>query len=182
GAAHRREWSCGARDPGVRWPRLGGRGRAHDSVALWTAAALAGAVGLALWIARGVAESPSEAQLFVGRLHPLIVHLPIGFVVLAVALEALSRTRRFVRLRHAVPLALVLSALSAIAAVLAGLLLAESGGYSGTLVGWHQRFGIGVAAGTLIALALHYLHAVHRGRGLRLAYTTSLVATVAMLL
>ena len=142
---------------------------------------LVAAVGLALWTARGVTESPSEGQLFLGRLHPLIVHLPIGFVLLAAALEGLSRTRRFVRVRHAIPLALALSALSAIGAVLAGILLAESGGYAGTLVGWHERLGIGVAAGTMLALALHHLHTVRRSRRLRLAYTASLAVTVVLL-
>lgn len=166
----------------MRWRGVAGRGREGDRIARWIAVGLVGAVAVAIWIARGVTASPSEMQLFIGRLHPLIVHLPIGFVLFAVALEGLSRTRRFVRLRHAVPLALVMSALSAIAAVLAGMLLARSGGYAGDLVGWHERLGIAVAAGSVLALILHHLHATRGGRGLRLAYSASMAATVAVLL
>ncbi len=65
-------------------------------------------------------DNPTRMELFVGRLHPLVVHLPIGFLVLAVLLEALSRFEGFRQVRHALPAVLVLSAASAVAAAIAG--------------------------------------------------------------
>jgi uncharacterized membrane protein len=32
---------------------------------------------------------------FIGRLHPLLVHLPIGILLLAILLEALSMRRNY---------------------------------------------------------------------------------------
>ena len=154
--------------------------RRLDRVTAATAALLVLAVVLALWMAGGVADSPSELQLFLGRLHPLIVHLPIGFILLTVVLEGLGRTRRFVRVRHAVPLALVMSALSSVGAVLAGYLLAESGGYSGELVGWHERLGISVAAATTLAVALHWAARRQRRRVLWRAYAGVLSTTLGL--
>jgi uncharacterized membrane protein len=164
----------------VRWSLPGGSRARRHRVGLAVGAALALAIALALWVAEGVADSPTENQLFLGRLHPLLVHLPIGFLLLTVVLEGLSRTRRFVRLRHAVPLALVMSAIGALGAVLAGYLLAESGGYSGALVGWHGRLGISVAVGSLLAAALHYAAVARRERRLRVAYSAVLAGTVGL--
>jgi uncharacterized membrane protein len=147
-------------------------------VALATAAGLGALVAAAFWFGAGAAESPSELQLFVGRLHPLFVHLPIGFVLLAAVLEGLARTRLFVRARHAVPLVLVLGAASAVVAVLAGLLLASSGGYTGELVAWHRWLGVAVAVGAVGAAALRYAAGLRRSAGLRAAYGVVLTASV----
>ena len=32
-----------------------------------------------------------DFELFLGRFHPLVVHLPIGFIILAAILEGLNR-------------------------------------------------------------------------------------------
>jgi uncharacterized membrane protein/mono/diheme cytochrome c family protein len=142
-------------------------------------------IGLPLVVAVALAlgtENPSRLQLFVGRLHPFLVHLPIGFLVLAVLLEALSRAKPFVRLRHAMPVVLVLSAASAIIAVLAGYLLAASGAHEGSTIAWHKRLGMGVAVGSLVASFLWYAARVRPRLWLRRAYAGSLLATFAMLM
>jgi uncharacterized membrane protein len=149
-------------------------------VALATAAGIILLVAATLTFGAGAADSPSELQLFAGRLHPLVVHLPIGFVLLAAVLEGLGWTRLFARARHAVPVALVASVVSAVGAVLAGFLLAYGGGYTGELVGWHMRLGIGVAVGAALAAGLRYAASVRRAAWLGRAYTVSLIATVAL--
>ena len=45
---------------------------------------------------------------FVGHLHPLIVHLPIGFLLLAILFELVSYLNRFKELKVAVPFTLFL--------------------------------------------------------------------------
>ena len=78
--------------------------------ALAVAFVLLGMMLLASALAAGADRSPSRFQHFVGRLHPLTVHLPIGFLLLAVTLEGGALWRPLRRLRHAVPFVLVLGA------------------------------------------------------------------------
>ena len=80
-----------------------------------------------------------------GRLHPLIVHLPIGILLFAYTLMLFERFRR-VDMAAAVSFALLLGAISAAAACGAGWLLAQSGEYNADLVFKHQWTGIATAA------------------------------------
>jgi uncharacterized membrane protein len=43
-----------------------------------------------------------EAAYFIGRFHPLVVHLPIGFLLLALLMQWASSYERFAHLRSAV--------------------------------------------------------------------------------
>jgi uncharacterized membrane protein len=40
-------------------------------------------------------SGPPDIVLFLGHLHPLLVHLPIGLVLLLAFLEVLARSSRF---------------------------------------------------------------------------------------
>ena len=100
------------------------------------------------------AASP-QWDLFLGRFHPLIVHLPIGFLLLAVLLWALARWRQNPHLHQAVDYSLLLGAVSALAAAGMGLLLAGSGGYEGDSLYWHKWLGIGLV---MVSFAAWYLH------------------------
>jgi hypothetical protein len=84
----------------------------------------------------------TDTTLFLGRFHPLIVHLPIGFLLLAVLLEFWPGTRA----RPAISVAWALGALSAVAAAGAGWLLASGGDYGGDVLFWHRWAGVAVAA------------------------------------
>jgi len=82
----------------------------------------------------------ADFGLFIGRFHPLLVHLPIGFLLLAAFLEWWPGDRA----RPAIRAAWVLGALSAVAAAFAGWLLSgEAGG--GDTLWWHKWLGISVA-------------------------------------
>lgn len=79
--------------------------------------------------------------LFLGRFHPLVVHLPIGMLLLAALLEFWPGERA----RPAINVAWGLGALSAIVAATMGWLLASDGGYGGPALFWHRWLGVGVA-------------------------------------
>ena len=95
----------------------------------------------------------TELQPFIGRFHPLIVHLPIGFLLLTGALEVLSRTRRFggMGIDRLMPALLGLGALSTGAAIVTGTLLSWSGEYDAALVGRHQQWGLMLGLAVLLA-------------------------------
>lgn len=81
---------------------------------------------------------------FIGHLHPLIVHLPIGILLFAFALMILQRFRQ-IDLEAAIEFGLLLGAISAALACGAGWLLAQSGTYDEELVFKHQWTGIATA-------------------------------------
>ncbi len=89
-----------------------------------------------------------------GKLHPLIVHLPIGILLLNAVFVFLSKTKKYEGLSVALPLTLLLGAVSAVAACVTGWLLSEKGGYEDDTLGYHKWLGIGVAA---VALLLYFL-------------------------
>ena len=59
---------------------------------------------------------------FLGRFHVLILHLPLGILTLAVALEILVRFRRFKFLESALAPTWIAGAISALATVALGLM------------------------------------------------------------
>ena len=82
---------------------------------------------------------------FMGRLHPLVVHLPIGILLLAGVFYVLARIPRFSFLEKALPMTLLIGALSAAGAALFGWLLSLGSNYDETTLFWHKWLGIGVA-------------------------------------
>ena len=93
-----------------------------------------------------------EFQLagFLGRFHPLVVHLPIGFLLLAGLTEIISR-KRGINLNNAISLMLLSGAIAAVLAVILGWLLAGDGGYNESTLFWHRWVGVAVAALSLLA-------------------------------
>jgi uncharacterized membrane protein/mono/diheme cytochrome c family protein len=90
-------------------------------------------VSLPLWI------SP------LGRMHPLLLHLPIGFVVLLVLFSFLKNeieTKSYELIRT---LLLTLTALSAAIVALMGFFLSREGGYDERLLQVHKFTGIAVS-------------------------------------
>ncbi len=106
---------------------------------------------LILGIERGRAPS---FVLFFGRFHPTIVHFPIAFLILGVLVDALApRFPSAAKVRPAVPVILLLGALSAFASVILGYLLSLGGGYDETLLSVHMWLGLAVMT-LAFALAL----------------------------
>lgn len=84
---------------------------------------------------------------FTGRFHPLFVHLPIGFLLIAVIFIWLNESHRVVKF------SLILGTLAAVASVLTGLMLESSGDY-GESVNTHKWLGISLTAASIVACFL----------------------------
>ncbi len=91
---------------------------------------------------------------FLGRFHPLLVHLPIGMLLLGVVMHWLSRSQRFHNLRPGIAVTLLLGAVSAIFSCISGWLLGADGEYESTTLDQHRWMGIAVA---LIAIVYYLL-------------------------
>lgn len=102
-----------------------------------------------------MSEAGFDPAQFVGRFHPILVHLPIGFLLLLVMLEGIALIPRFKHVSGGSRVILLLSAPLAIGTSLTGWLLADGGGYDATLLQWHRWTGVGVAVATLVLLGLH---------------------------
>jgi uncharacterized membrane protein len=91
---------------------------------------------------------------FLGRMHPLIVHLPIGFLLLALIFDGASYFKRYAHLSRAVPFSLLVGfAFAAIACVL-GYMLSLTGDYDDQVLSQHRLSGISltITAGVLYIL------------------------------
>ncbi|WP_298536830.1 c-type cytochrome domain-containing protein [uncultured Algibacter sp.] len=95
-------------------------------------------------------EAP-DFVLFLGRFHPLVVHLPIGFLIFAFLLELLGRKKRIEATTSAIPLALFLGFASSVIACILGYMLSLSGDYDAMALDIHFWFGIATTAITLLA-------------------------------
>ena len=126
--------------------------------------AVIGGVGLGAWRTGG------DLAAFVGRFHPLLVHLPIGFLILTAIVEGLSRSRRYAEARRLVPLLLALSALSVLGAVVTGTLLARGGEYDAALVGRHQAWGMYLGVAVVLAVVAAWLRGVQETTRSRALY------------
>lgn len=93
------------------------------------------------------------AQMF-GRFHPLLVHLPIGILLLALLFEAVSRKERYRTVQAAIPFVLLVGAIAAVFSCLTGLALSQNGEYENELLSRHQWSGMAVA---IVSLSAYWL-------------------------
>lgn len=94
-------------------------------------------------------EETPGILIFLGRFHALVVHLPIGFVCIAVLIEIFFRRSKEVDVRPLVTFIWLLAALSATVSVVLGYFLSLQGGYDDNTLRWHKWAGI------LLALTIH---------------------------
>ncbi|MBC7827255.1 MAG: hypothetical protein H7122_05890 [Chitinophagaceae bacterium] len=92
---------------------------------------------------------------FIGRLHPLLVHLPIGILLIACLLQWLSSKQRFSELYQAITITLLCGMVAAIASTISGYLLRMNEDYDEQLVNIHQWLGISTA---VISIIFYFLH------------------------
>jgi hypothetical protein len=98
--------------------------------------------------------APPNILLFLGRFHLVLLHLPIGLILLLAAMEWARRSTRFKQAGAASGFILGLVVPAAALTALCGWLLSLGGGYDPGLLRWHQWTGIGtVSASVLVAIA-----------------------------
>ncbi|MFD1768342.1 c-type cytochrome domain-containing protein [Sphingobacterium suaedae] len=96
-----------------------------------------------------------ELMTFIGRWHPLLVHLPIGMLVLAFAMATVDLFRRRQQYLSAIRFTLLCGAVAAVVAAITGYFLSRNGGYEVDVLGFHQWLGIAVAVVSLVTLLLY---------------------------
>lgn len=89
--------------------------------------------------------------LFLGRFHPLVVHLPIGFLFFSFILEMTGRFTKNKNISSAIPIALLSASISALLACILGYMLSLSGDYEESMLNTHFWLGIGTTIITFIA-------------------------------
>lgn len=92
---------------------------------------------------------------FLGRFHPVLVHLPIGILLIACLFILLSLSPKFETLKPAIGISLFLGMLGAVFSCITGYFLANSGDYDGKLVSNHQWMGIATAGLSLLLLLIY---------------------------
>lgn len=91
---------------------------------------------------------------FIGAFHPLLVHLPIGILLIAVLFQLLSLKEKYKALQGATVIALFWGMISAIASCISGFLLSQSGDYDASMIAKHQWLGITTA---VVSVTAYYL-------------------------
>jgi mono/diheme cytochrome c family protein/uncharacterized membrane protein len=92
----------------------------------------------------------ADWQQFLGRFHPLVVHLPVGLLLLVPVLEFAGRSRP--GLREAASFVLSLSVFSCLLALTLGYLLAYGSGDAGAGVSRHMWGGIALTIAVLLCV------------------------------
>ena len=133
------------------------RKAASHATLLWLVPAIA--LALLAWYLPPDGKDNSTFAHFLGRFHPLVLHLPIGFMVLLAAFEVLGRLPRLAHVRAATPFVLGANVVVALLATVLGYLLAWGGAYEGELLMRHLWGGI-------LLCAVSALLAWSYGRGL----------------
>lgn len=87
---------------------------------------------------------------FIGHLHPVLVHLPIGILLVACLFIWQSRKDKYLHLQPAIHVMLLLGMISAVASCITGYTLSQSGDYDEGMVDLHQWMGISVAVFSVI--------------------------------
>jgi len=100
----------------------------------------------------------SSFVLFIGRFHPIFLHLPVGILAVLCLFELICSTRRGeIKYGDASLLMLLLGSAGAVLAVFAGIMLSREGGYVGGNFSLHQTMGLLGTAGVLVGLVVRLI-------------------------
>lgn len=113
----------------------------------------------------------SSLLLFIGRFHPILLHLPVGALALLCLMELGCLTRAGEeKLGSAALLTLLVGAAGSVFAVIAGILLSREGGFEGANFTLHQTLALIGTSGVLLATVVRLLAMGRDNRELMHAY------------
>jgi uncharacterized membrane protein len=95
-----------------------------------------------------------NVSAFIGHFHPVLVHLPIGALLLAAVFQFLTWRSGHDHYAKALFITVAIGSAAAILSGITGFLLSQSAEYDEELVGWHQWLGIAVAVFSICWLLL----------------------------
>ncbi|MDP4283198.1 MAG: c-type cytochrome domain-containing protein [Bacteroidota bacterium] len=90
---------------------------------------------------------------FIGRFHVLLVHLPIGFLLIGLLLQWLSVHEKYQISKEVIKVIIFCGMIAAVFSCITGYLLSLSGDYNESLLGWHMWMGISVASISFLLFA-----------------------------
>lgn len=96
---------------------------------------------------------------FIGRLHPVLVHLPIGILLMAVALQWLAANPKYGISQPVVKLTFLAGIAGALLSCITGFLLSNNGDYEGSTVAVHMWLAIVTTTLALLVIARIAQHA-----------------------
>lgn len=114
---------------------------------------------------------------FLGHFHPLLVHLPIGILLVALLLQWLSRKKKYEVFQEAVPVTLLVGAIAGLFSCITGYLLSISDDYNKNIASWHMWMGI---ATTLAAFVLYAKEKNNRFKVNKTLLSVSLLVLIAL--
>lgn len=126
-------------------------------LAILTAIGWVGALALLWYLRPAEGETPQDWWIFLGRFHPLIVHVPIGLLLVVPAIEFLGRFCGKRQLLDSVPVLLWLTVLGTIGATVIGYLLMEGEQIESDLMDKHLWSGLAFGALAFLTLGLRQL-------------------------
>jgi len=119
-----------------------------------------------------------EFLSFIGRFHPLVLHIPIGIFVFVFMVEIYARIKKTDQFTSNISLGLITGTAFAILSCITGLLLAKHGDYSGETVIMHKRLSI---AFTVLAALVSYVYLSHNKPNIHKYYFPLLSLTMGLL-
>ncbi|MFN5421726.1 MAG: DUF2231 domain-containing protein, partial [bacterium] len=113
---------------------------------------------------------------FIGKLHPVLVHLPIGIFILGLLMELLLRSPRFNFFGNAIKFILLIGIITALLSLLTGYLLSLDGSNDGSDLELHKWIAI-------VTTALFIVYYFLRDRFIenRMIHSSSVVTLFVML-
>jgi uncharacterized membrane protein len=83
---------------------------------------------------------------FLGRLHPMVVHFPVGLLYIALFFEVLAARQKTTQYARSINILVLTGAVSAVVSVILGLVLANTDTYGSNVLQIHQWAGIATMA------------------------------------
>lgn len=98
----------------------------------------------------------------ISHFHPLLVHLPIGILLLAFLLEIFSRYKKDDSYKPAISFSLLIAAIAAILSLITGWLIPKAGNYDPQLVDLHFWFALALTISLSVLSLLSYVSSASR--------------------